>query len=221
MKGSNMNHALWTILISVSLLFVGGCSTLSSSSTPQSFTYQNIPVTTESAKSGEGSTILFHGAPTPLSGSAISVGDKLRSASLTSPNLSRTNLSDGPGTVRIISLVPSVDTKVCEQQTHHLSEKNGGLDPRIRLITISIDTPFAQKRFAEEAHIANVEFLSDYRGGLFGRAHGLLLEDPHVLTRAVMVVDTQNVIRYLQITPDLGQLPDLEHAFNVAGSLLP
>jgi thiol peroxidase len=122
--------------------------------------------------------------------------------------------------VRIISLVPSLDTKVCEQQMHYLSEKNKGLDKMVELITVSVDTPFAQKRFAEEAKISNVTFLSDYRGADFGKAHGLFLKDPHLLARAVMVVDKHNIIRYLQITPELAQLPDMEAAFQFARTLI-
>jgi thiol peroxidase len=122
--------------------------------------------------------------------------------------------------VRIISVVPSLDTPVCEQQTHYLSEKNKGLDKMVELITVSVDTPFAQKRFAGEAKIENVTFLSDYRGAEFGKAHGLFLKDPHILTRAIMVVDAQNTVRYLQVTPELAQLPDMEEAFRFARSLI-
>ncbi|MGD9851361.1 MAG: thiol peroxidase [Nitrospirales bacterium] len=214
-----MNSSTWKTLLILSLVFIPGCIGFSASK-PQGFTYQQIPVTTESVQSGNESTILFRGTPLPLSGSAISVGEPLRTAPLAAQDLSLINLADRTGTVKVISIVPSLDTKVCEQQTHYLSEKNEGLDKRVTLITISIDTPFAQKRFAEEANISNVEFLSDYRGGDFGEAHGLLLPGPHVLSRSVMVVDTQNTIRHLQITPDLGQLPDLEKAFQVAKSLI-
>jgi thiol peroxidase len=90
----------------------------------------------------------------------------------------------------------------------------------IELITVSVDTPFAQKRFAGEAKIENVTFLSDYRGAEFGKAHGLFLKDPHILTRAVMVVDAHNTVRYLQVTPELVQLPDMEEAFRFARSLI-
>jgi thiol peroxidase len=85
---------------------------------------------------------------------------------------------------------------------------------------ISVDTPFAQDRFAKEARINNVTFLSDYRGGEFGRTHGLLLDGPHLLARAVMVVDKNNIIRYRQITPDLANMPDMEAAFAAARALL-
>ena len=132
------------------------------------------------------------------------------------------NIADtaGKGKVRIISVVPSLDTKVCEQQTHHLSEKSKGLDNMVELITVSIDTPFAQKRFADEAKIHNVTFLSDYRNAEFGMAYGLFLKDPHILARAIMVVDAQNTVRYLQITPELAQLPDMDKAFQFARKLI-
>jgi thiol peroxidase len=126
----------------------------------------------------------------------------------------------GAGKVRIISVVPSLDTPVCEQQTHLLSERNKGLDKMVELITVSVDTPFAQKRFAAEAKIANVTFLSDYRGAEFGKTHGLFLEGPHILTRAVLVVDKTNTIRYLQVTPELTQLPDMEEALQFARRLV-
>ena len=153
---------------------------------------------------------------------AIKVGDPLRDVKLVQTDLSLTSVTDtkGKGKVRIISVVPSLDTKVCEQQTHYLSEKNKGLDKMVELITISVDTPFAQKRFSEEAKIHNVTFLSDYRGVDFGKAHGLFLKDPHLLTRAILVVDKNNVVRYLQVTPELAQLPDMEEAFRFARKLV-
>jgi len=181
-----------------------------------------MPVADGSATAGEGNNVLFKGDPLPLSGNGVQIGDRLRDVNLAQNDLSLINIAEtkGAGKVRIINIVPSLDTPVCEQQTHHLSEKNKGLDRMVELITVSVDTPFAQKRFAQEAKIANVTFLSDYRGGDFGKAHGLFLEGPHILTRAVMVVDKMNTIRYLQITPELTQLPNMEEAFQFARQLV-
>jgi thiol peroxidase len=179
----------------------------------------NLPVATGSAAAGEGQTVTFKGAPLALDGPGVKVGDTLRDVQVAKKDLSLVNIADTKGKIRIISIVPSVDTKVCEQQTHHLSEKNKGLDRQVELITVSIDTPFAQKRFADEAKINNITFLSDYRGGDFGKTYGLLVKDPHFLARTVMVVDKDNVIRYLQITPELVQLPDMDAAFNAARAL--
>lgn len=202
-------------------LGLSSCGTLPGAGNPD-FAYKNLIVANGSAMAGEGNNILFQGKPMALSGMAIKVGDTLRDVKLVRPDLSMVNINEtaGKGKVRIISIVPSLDTKVCEQQTHYLSEKNKGLDRMVELITISIDTPFAQKRFAEEAKIANVTFLSDFRAADFGKAHGLLLKDPHLLSRAVMVVDKHNTVRYLQITPELAQLPDMDEVFRFAHSLV-
>jgi len=198
---------------------LGGCAGIGGPS-ESPFTYKDIQIDTASAGTGDGSTIQFKGNPLPLSGLPLQVGDTLRSANLAKGDLSLIDVTETGRSVRIINIVPSLDTKVCEQQTHYLSEKNQGLDQHVDLITISVDTPFAQARFAKEAGIANVTFLSDFRGGTFGQTHGLLLEGPHVLARTVLVVDRQNVIRHLQVTPDLGHMPDMENAFQVARSLV-
>lgn len=207
------------LLTSVCLaaLLLTGCS-----GGHDAFLYKNYTVADGSAKAGDGHNVLFKGSPLSLSGNGIKVGDPLRSVKLAQPDLSLVNLADtvGKGKVRIISVVPSLDTKVCEQQTHYLSEKNKGLDKMVELITVSIDTPFAQKRFAEEAKITNVTFLSDFRNADFGKTYGLFLKDPHILARAVMVVDAQNIVRHLQITPELAQLPDMDEAFQVARKLI-
>ncbi len=205
----------------VASIATAGCAGMGRSA-ESGFLYKNLPVATGSVAAGEGNSVLFKGSPLALAGPGIKVGDGLREVKLTQTDLSQVSITDtkGKGKVRIISVVPSLDTKVCEQQTHYLSEKNHGLDKMVELITVSVDTPFAQKRFAEEAKISNVTFLSDYRGAEFGKAHGLFLKDPHILARAVIVVDKHNTIRYLQVTPELAQLPDMDAAFRFARSLV-
>jgi len=209
---------IWIVLIFTATA-LGSCTGLGGHS-EQGFIYKDIQIDTTSASTGQGSTIQFKGSPLLLSGMSIQVGDKLRSVHLAKGDLSLIDVTDTSGSVRLINVVPSLDTPVCEQQTHYLSEKNQGLDQQVTLITISVDTPFAQDRFAKGAGINNVTFLSDFRGGAFGKTHGLLLEGPHLLARAVLVVDSHNVIRYLQVTPDLGHMPDMEKAFQVARSLV-
>jgi thiol peroxidase len=198
-----------------------GCASTGSSS-GANFPYKNYSIADGSAVAGEGRTVLFHGNPLGLSGNGIAVGDSLRDVQLTQTDLSPIGITEtkGKGKVRIISVVPSLDTPVCEEQTHYLSEKNKGLDKMVELVTVSVDTPFAQKRFAKEAHIDNVTFLSDYKDAEFGKAYGLFLKGPHILARAVMVIDANNTVRYLQVTPELVQLPDLDKAFAVAKSLI-
>lgn len=202
----------------LALLSFGGCAG-SGGMGDKDFSYKDLPVARATAEAGEGHSVALRGAPKALAGSGIKVGDRLRDVHLAKGDLSLTNLAESKGTIRIISVVPSLDTAVCEQQTHYLSEKNGGLDQAVSLITISVDTPFAQGRFAKEAKIANVTFLSDYRGAEFGKTYGLLVKDPHFLARAVMVVDKDNVIRYLQLTPELAQMPDMDAAFAAARAL--
>ena len=211
------SSAVMVTVICFSLGLVG-CQTTASNT----FLYKNMPVSDGTAVAGEGNKVLFKGNPLTLTGSGVKIGDVLRDVKVTQNDLSLVKIAEtkGSGKVRIISVVPSLDTPVCEQQNHILSERNKGLDKMVELITVSVDTPFAQKRFAGEAKIANVTFLSDYRGGEFGKTHGLFLEGPHILSRAVMVVDKTNTIRYLQITPEIAQLPDMEEAFQFARRLV-
>lgn len=215
-----MRQAIYiTVLTSlIGLMAISGC--VGKDAASEGFTYKDLPVATGSARAGEGNAVNFKGSPLQLAGPEIKVGDTLRDVPVAKGDLSLINILDTKGKVRIISVVPSLDTKVCEQQTHYLSEKNKGLDKSVELITVSVDTPFAQGRFAKEAKISNVTFLSDYRGGEFGKAHGLLVKAPHFLARTVMVVDKDNVVRYLQITQELGQMPDMEAAFQAAKKLL-
>jgi thiol peroxidase len=207
------------VAVLVSAAGLAGCAGMGGQA-ETGFLYKNLPVATGSVEAGEGHTVTFKGTPLALTGPGIKVGDTLRDVKVATGDLSLINITDTRGRVRILNIVPSLDTPVCEQQTHHLSEKNGGLDEMVELITISVDTPFAQRRFAKEAKISNVTFLSDYRGGEFGKTHGLLVEGLHLLARTVMVVDKDNVVRYLQVTPELAQMPDMDAAFRAAKALL-
>lgn len=174
---------------------------------------------TNPSYAGGKAQVMLHGKPLTLTGTPLREGQLLPAISIPDSGLKMTGLQSFKGKVTIISIVPSIDTKVCEKQTHILSEENGGLDKTVRLVTVSRDLPFAQKRFAEEAKIHNVMFLSDYRDGGFGASTGLMIQENRLLARALVVVDKQGVIRYLEIVPDLGQLPNMKKAFQLAGSL--
>jgi len=171
------------------------------------------------AHAGGKAQVSLHGKPLTLMGTALQEGQPFPAITIPDSGLQMTDLQSFRGKVTIISIVPSIDTKVCEKQTHILSEENGGLDKTVRLVTVSRDLPFAQKRFAEEAKIHNVLFLSDYRDGGFGASTGLMIQENRLLARALVVVDKEGVVRYLEIVPDLGQLPDMKKAFQLAGSL--
>lgn len=180
----------------------------------------DIQVSTMSAESGNGQSVTFKGDVLELAGEKIGVGDPLPDAMLTSINLSSVNLGINTGKVRIISIVPSLDTPVCEAQTHFLSEKNDGLDQEVEMYTVSMDLPFAQNRFAKEAKINNITFLSDYKSAEFGKNYGLLIKPLHLLSRAVIVTDNNNIVRYIQVVPEITTLPDMKKAMSVARSLI-
>ena len=123
------------------------------------------------------------------------------------------------GSVLLLSIVPSIDTKVCEEQTHYLGEEGDKLPPMVKRITISRDTPFAQARFGREAKLTDIQYLSDYKEGAFGRSIGLLIDSSRLLARAVILVDKQGIVQYIQVVPDTTHLPDLEKAFSKATTL--
>ena len=177
--------------------------------------YTNLPF----SHADTGAQVTLHGKPLTLTGTPLQKGQPFPAVSIPDHRMQITSLQSFKGKVTIVSIVPSIDTKVCEKQTHILSEENGGLDKTVRLVTVSRDLPFAQKRFAEEAKIDNVLFLSDYRNGEFGHSTGLMIQENRLLARAVVVLDKEGIIRHLEIVPDLGQLPDMKKAFQIAKTL--
>ena len=155
-----------------------------------------------------------------LIGSPVEVGKPLPDVVLTDAlTMTPFSLNDLRGKVVVLSIVPSIDTKVCEAQTHYLGEEGDRLPADILRVTISRDTPFAQKRFAEAAKLTDIKYLSDHRDASFGMATGLLIDKNRLLARSILVVDKTGTLRYFQVLPQLGELPDMERAFNVAISL--
>ncbi|MDH3505116.1 MAG: peroxiredoxin [Nitrospirota bacterium] len=123
------------------------------------------------------------------------------------------------GKVTLISVVPQLNTPVCDEQTHRFSERNGGLDHSMTFVTLSTNTYNDQQEFSAKANIHNMTFLSDAPDFHFGTHTGLLLEDLSILHRAVFVLDAKGIIRYVEIVP-MGQLPDFDQALRVSRSLL-
>ncbi len=160
---------------------------------------------------------MLRGEVQPLTGTPIKIGDHLPSIPLVAADsLDEIDLSKVRGKVLFLSIVPSIDTKVCEAQSHYLGEEGDRMPASVERITISRDTPFAQRRFANEAKLTDIHFLSDYKEGAFGRALGLLQENSRLLARAVILVDGNGIVRYIQVVPELTNLPDMERAFNFA-----
>ena len=171
------------------------------------------------AESSWGQEVTLKGKPLTLMGEKMQVGQALPIVRLSDLGLNMIDLQSFKGKVTILSVVPSLDTPTCDKQTHMLSEENKGLDQTANLVTISRDLPFAQKRFAKEANIHNIQFLSDYRDAEFGKSTGLLIEESRLLARAIIVLDRDGVIRYLEVVPELAQLPKMEKALEFAQSL--
>jgi thiol peroxidase len=166
-----------------------------------------------------GQEVTLRGKPLTLMGEKMQVGQTLPTVFLPDLGLKMIDLQSFKGKVTILSVVPSLDTPTCDKQTHILSEQNKGLDQTANLVTISRDLPFAQKRFAKEANIHNIQFLSDYRDAKFGKLTGLLIEESRLLARAIIVLDRDGVIRYLEVVPELAQLPKMGKALKFAQSL--
>ena len=178
-------------------------------------TQPKIPVDMASAIPGE--QVNFRGKPIKLLGSPVAVGKPLPSVELVDAmSMSNVDLSKERGSVLLLSIVPSLDTPVCEEQTHYLGEKGNALPQSVKRIVISRDTPFAQKRFAVEAKLTNIQYLSDYKQGDFARSTGLLTEGLMLFARSVIVVDRKGIVRYIQVVPEMTHLPDMERAFEVA-----
>ncbi|MDA0823527.1 MAG: thiol peroxidase [Proteobacteria bacterium] len=181
----------------------------------------DLPVDKTSVAAGTGNSVSMKGGALPLAGSgAVEVGKPLPSALVSSLDLQSVEIGESKGKIRIISVVPSLDTPTCDVQTHALSEDHDGLDQQIELVSVSMDLPFAQARFAKEAKIDNVTFLSDYKYRQFGNNNGLLIEPLALLARAVIVTDAQNIVRYLQVVPEVTALPDMPAAMQAARNLL-
>lgn len=175
-------------------------------------TQRKIPIDMASVQPG--TQVAFKGKPVNLLGSPITVGKPLPSVELVDAiSMSNVDLSKERGSVLLLSMVPSLDTPVCEEQTHYLGEAGNGVPKSVKRIVISRDTPFAQKRFAKEAKLTNLQYFSDYKQGDFARSTGLLIDGLMLFARSVIVVDKQGIVRYIQVVPEMSHLPDMDRAF--------
>jgi thiol peroxidase len=181
---------------------------------------EQMAVAKGSIEPGSGHAVTLKGNPLPLAGQAVKVGEPLPNATLVGGNMQPVNIADSKGKVRIINVVPSLDTPVCDAQTHELVEKDPALAQSVELVTVSMDLPFAQSRWARNAKVKNVTFLSDHKSGDFGQNSGLLIEPLRLLARAVIVTDKDGVVRYLQVVPEVTELPDMEAAMEAAKGLM-
>ena len=164
--------------------------------------------------------VTMKGNPIMLVGNEIKVGDKAPDCNLTANDLSAVSISSFGGKVCIVASVPSLDTAVCDMETRRFNEEAGKLDPNIVILTISMDLPFAQKRWCGAAGIQNVKTLSDYRDAKFGTSYGVLIKEFRLLARAIFVIDKTGTVRYIQIVNEVAKEPDYQAAIDAAKKLL-
>jgi thiol peroxidase len=155
--------------------------------------------------------VTIHGNPLTLVGPELKVGDAAPAFSALDNDLNPVSLDDFQGQTLIISSVPSLDTPVCDLQTRRFNAE-AGKHPDVKVLTLSMDLPFAQKRWCGAAGADHVLTLSDHRDAAFGSAWGLLLKELRLLARAVAVVGKDGKIAYLQIVPEVTSEPDYDAA---------
>ncbi len=159
--------------------------------------------------------VTFKGNPVTLVGNEVKVGDTAPDFTVLANDLSPVTLADSKGSVRIISVVPSLDTGVCDQQTRRFNEEAASLEG-VRVLTISVDLPFAQKRWCGAAGVDRVQTLSDHRDLSFGTAYGVAIKELRLLARAVFVVDKDDKVVYAEYVPEVTQHPNYEAAIEAA-----
>jgi len=163
--------------------------------------------------------ITFQGNPLTLIGKELKPGNAAPDFRVVDNGLAPVTLADFAGKIKILSAVPSLDTPVCDTETRRFNKEAAALPDKIVVLTVSMDLPFAQARWCGAAGIDRVKTLSDYQERSFAEAYGLLIKELKLLARAVFVVDTANVIRYVQIVPEITEEPDYEAALNAAKTL--
>ena len=158
--------------------------------------------------------VTFKGGPMTLVGPEIKVGDKAPDFKVANSAATTLSLGETPAKARMFSVVPSLDTPVCSMQTKTFDKGLAELGDKVATYTVSLDTPFAQKRFCTEAGVQTMQTLSDQHDGSFGRNYGVLLEGLAVplLTRAVFVVDKSGKVTYVEYVPEVTHEPNYDKA---------
>jgi len=156
--------------------------------------------------------VTFHNDPVTILGNEVSVGDNAPDFTVLANDLSPVTFSDLKGTVRLISVVPSLDTGVCSVQTKRFNDEATSLGENVSVLTVSNDLPFAQKRWSAAEGIEAVQTLSDHRDLSFGEAYGVIIEELRLLTRAIFVVDKDDKVTYVEYVAEATDHPDYEKA---------
>jgi thiol peroxidase len=164
--------------------------------------------------------ITFMGKPLTLMGTEMKTGLKAPDFRLMANDLSTRTLADYYGKAIILSIVPSLDTSLCDAQTRRFNQEAGSLFPAFQVLTISCDLPFAQARWCGISQVSNLHTLSDYYDNNFGLAYGVLIKELRLLTRSIFILNYDHIITYIQIVPEVASEVDYVTALEAAWGLL-
>ncbi len=170
---------------------------------------------TEQKRAG---AVTFKGNPLTLVGPALTIGAALPAFQILGQDLSPVTSQSLTGKVLLLSAVPSVDTPVCDAQVRRFNEEAVKF-PGVEIVNISMDLPFAQKRWCGAAGISRVRLLSDHKEASFGKATGTLIQELRLLTRALFVVDRSGTIRHVEYVPEVTSHPNYQAALDALRSL--
>lgn len=155
--------------------------------------------------------VTFKQKPVTLVGKQVQVGDKAPDFRVLANDLTEVSLADFKGKIKLISVIPSIDTGVCDAQTRRFNEEAATLENTV-VLTISVDLPFAQRRWCAAEGIDEVKTLSDHKEVAFGQAYGVLIEELRLLARSVFVVNEEDEVIYAQYVNEVSEHPDYDAA---------
>jgi thiol peroxidase len=164
--------------------------------------------------------VTFLGNPLTLTGNPVAVGDAALSFTVLNGDLEPVDVLALPAKVKILVAVPSLDTPVCDVEARRFNQEAAALGDDVAIAVISEDLPFAQARWCGAAGVDRVTTYSDYKDVDFGTKYGILIKELRLLARTVLVVDDENVVRYIQIVPEVADEPDYDAALAAAKELV-
>ena len=164
--------------------------------------------------------ITMKGNPMTLAGPSLVVGEKVPGFIVLDQSLQPVKMEDFKGMIKVISVTPSLDTPVCDLQAHWFNEEAAALPENVVVINISMDLPFAIRRFCIAGDIDAVKVYSDHRDASFGTGWGVLIKELRLLARAVFVVDKEDVLRYIEIVPEATNPPDYDSVLSALKQIL-
>jgi len=166
------------------------------------------------------SNVTMKGNPVTLVGNKLKEGEKAPDFKVVDENLQPITLKDYEGKLKLISVTPSLDTPVCDMQARKFNDEAAKLGDKVAVLNISVDLPFAIKRFCNAAGIDKVDTLSDYKDVSFGENYGVLIKELRLLARSVFIVDDKDVVKYVEVVPEVTDEPNYETALKELNKIL-